>query len=147
MYNFQLNAIILDFYLDALNDISPEELHVKIRLGIKNNLWKFMPKPGEILEVGSAPKADKRVKAKECFDKILAGARRGSFPKLEENELKALRLSGGFESFRMCADDELKWLEKKFVEIYEEIGEQQNFLTTSEEIKKLVGTVLLKQIK
>lgn len=102
---------------------------------MKNNAWKFMPKPGEILQYGKMDSdRDRKLKAKEAFQSLLKQARRGQYdPNLNgPSAIRAMRLVGGFSVFQNAEDTELQWLEKRFIESFE----------LADEAKSLEGGVL-----
>lgn len=135
VFSFSMTDACLEIYLNSLDDISADDLSKICSLGVKKN-WKFMPKPFEIRNLLEMPSEMARtLKAKDTFSKLLDDARRGHYPHWADSvESHALRLVGGFDTIRMCTDDELQWLEKRFIEGYELSSESSEKLLEKKQL-------------
>ena len=121
-YGFSFTDLSIEVYLEALSDLNLEALQRILSYGVKANLWKSFPKPGEILAV-ITQSADQKtaIQAKKEFDDILwicSRHGRGTKMNLSEAASNALRQIGGIDRIADADDQSLVWARKEFEDCF-----------------------------
>lgn len=123
VFGFHFSDMSFALYLEALADLSSNDLKRIISYGIKTNAWRFMPRPGEILSlVRMSDEKSTALKAKNEFDMILESVRRNGrqvVPEMSEAAKNSIRQIGGLERIANASDDDLVWIRKDFDAVYE----------------------------
>lgn len=131
MYSQDVDALTLDAYWLALGDWSLEDFEGACRQLMKTA--KFMPRPADFTELRKAA----RPTAGEAWTEVLAYVRGGGIGTgLPDHDfdgraitdplvIAAVRAIGGFEAIGRSTTDQTPFLERRFAEHYEAIGDRE----------------------
>lgn len=123
IYGFNFTDVSIEIYLEALYDIHSEDLKRILGYGMRANLWKSMPRPGEVLSVIRLSAEDRQtLNGKSEFDEIMRTIRqvgRHGCPHLSEAGQNALRQIGGMNRIADATDEDMVWIRKDFDSCYE----------------------------
>lgn len=140
-------------WIDELSDIEPQRLELVFRAVMHAHSFNSIPQIGEIRAL--ITKADAKgfeLRAERAWEWALEVAQRCYFadlgglryaPPIPAEIEFAVKACGGWRRLHACAEDELVWCRKTFIERYTTIHEtrQVEHLLTSDEAKKILSSL------
>ena len=121
VFDGQPSAIKTEMYFNALYEFDIAQVKGAIKEIVRSRTFASFPKPGEIRAAIIGSTASKGLESWGVVMECLEQGREPENPKVRE----ALRRIGDW-SWLMARDyDELKWIEKRFVEHYESLDEKK----------------------
>jgi hypothetical protein len=122
VFGYSFTELSLSIYLECLSSLKSDDLERILTYGIKSNVWKAMPKPGEILAVVKLSEATKSaISAKQEFEMIMSSIRKNGrqvLPLMSPTTQQALRQCGGLNRLAEASNDQLPWIRKEFENCY-----------------------------
>lgn len=124
VYSQEPDALMLDAYWVALRDWPMKDFELACAQLLKTS--KFMPRPADFTQLRDAS----RLTAGEAWALVLDIARSGDYQHghvLEDAQIAAaVRAIGGYHAIGMSNTDQTPFLERRFAEHYDAIGERED---------------------
>ncbi len=137
LFDKKLSDTLKDIYWKALLPYPDKECEIAFDQLIRT--CKFFPKPSEFIEIMKGPESDRVLLAWSKVMSALSESTVVHHDKAIEDTIKAL---GGWEYIGTQTYDELKWVEKRFMDFFPVMEKRYpvktfNFYLKNEEIKQL----------
>ena len=137
----ETSALKTEIYFKTLEKFPIEEIEKACAKLIKSRVTASFPKPAEIIGLMKPKDAHLKIDKFEAWGMVMSGLECGTIPK-DGRIQEALRRLGGWTWLQDKGYDDLHWLEKRFIEHFEQIVESRKYdndMIAAEERKLLEG--------
>ena len=128
LYDKDVSPVLRKIYWEVLSTYSDEEVKFMFNQAVAN--CKFFPKPSELIQFIKTIKQEQKqleeITSLEAWGMVMSGLEYGRVPE-DEKIQQAIRRLGGWDYLKGKTYDDLHWLEKRFVEHYNQIEESQKY--------------------
>jgi hypothetical protein len=140
LFDKDVSEVLRGIYWQVLKGYSDEEVELAFHQVVAS--CKFFPKPAEIIQFIKSRKAEEnQANALESWGMVMSGLECGVIP--EDRRIReSIRRIGGWDWLSGQSYDELHWLEKRFLEHFDQIAESETYdnqIAAGEERKLLEG--------
>lgn len=140
LFDKDMPEMLRQIYWKVLSQYSDEDVEMAVKQVIAS--CKFFPKPSEIIQfIKSRQIEEKQANALESWGMVMSGLECGKIPN-DGRIQEAIRRLGGWTWLQDKGYDDLHWLEKRFIEHFDQIVESRKYdndMIAAEERKLLEG--------
>jgi hypothetical protein len=115
-----ISALKTEIYFKVLEKFRIEEIEKAASILIGTRTLASFPKPAEIIGLMQPKDVEPRIDKLEAWGMVMSGLEMDRVPN-DYGIQKAIRRLGGWDYLKGKSYDELHWLEKRFIEHYEQI--------------------------
>ena len=128
LYDKEIPDMLSKMYWEVLVNYSDDEVKFMFNQAIAN--CKFFPKPSELIQFVKTQKQEQKqlekINSLEAWGMVMSGLEYGRIPSDDKIQEVIHRL-GGWDYLKGKTYDDLHWLEKRFIEHYEQIEESEKY--------------------
>jgi hypothetical protein len=134
----ETSALKTEIYFKALERFQIEEIEKASSMLIGTRTTASFPKPAEIIGCIKPKAIESRIDKLEAWGMVMSGLEMGRLP--NDNSIQeTIRRLGGWNYLQDKSYDELHWIEKRFIEHYEQIleSDKHDLIDWCEEAKMI----------